>query len=149
MCSFDSAVAPEFALHHAFVDKLWMDWQLKSTQHLRAHFSQNAADLSGTGGRLVGDVIDNSRLPGGVRVEYEIPHRPHVDKLWMDWQLKSTQHLRAHFSQNAADLSGTGGRLVGDVIDNSRLPGGVRVEYENPHRPHSKGKGWVTYNPTS
>lgn len=77
MCSFDSAVAPEFALHHAFVDKLWMDWQLKSTQHLRAHFSQNAADLSGTGGRLVGDVIDNSRLPGGVRVEYENTHRPH------------------------------------------------------------------------
>ena len=77
MCSFDSAVAPEFALHHAFVDKLWMDWQLKSTQHLRAHFSQNTADLSGTRGRLVGDVIDNSRLPGGVRVEYENTHRPH------------------------------------------------------------------------
>ena len=32
MCSNDSAAAPEFFLHHGFVDKLWGDWRKCHTQ---------------------------------------------------------------------------------------------------------------------
>ena len=38
MCNQYSANAPEFFLHHAFIDKIWADWQEKSTRHLDAYF---------------------------------------------------------------------------------------------------------------
>ena len=38
MCTDDSASAPEFFLHHAFVDKLWSDWQRQSTEHTKNEF---------------------------------------------------------------------------------------------------------------
>jgi len=73
MCSFDSAVAPEFALHHSFMDKIWMDWQTRSSAHLNAHFPGVATNMPGAGGLHPRDVLDNSRLPGSVRVEYQAP----------------------------------------------------------------------------
>jgi hypothetical protein len=33
MCSLDAATAPEFFLHHGFVDKIWWDWQKQSNAH--------------------------------------------------------------------------------------------------------------------
>lgn len=39
MCSQDSANAPEFFLHHAFIDKIWADWQERSSAHRVAYFS--------------------------------------------------------------------------------------------------------------
>ena len=71
MCSFDSAVAPEFALHHSFLDKIWMDWQRQSNAHLNAHFPTVARNMPGTGDLHPRAVLDNSRLPGGVRIEYQ------------------------------------------------------------------------------
>lgn len=38
MCAHNSANAPEFFLHHAFIDKIWADWQEKSTSHMYAFF---------------------------------------------------------------------------------------------------------------
>lgn len=76
MCSFDSATSPEFALHHSFIDKIWMDWQRRSRAHLNAHFPQVANNMPGTAGLHPRDVIDNSRLPGGVRVEYQASQGP-------------------------------------------------------------------------
>ena len=38
MCTPESASAPEFFLHHAFVDKVWDDWQKKSSAHKYAYF---------------------------------------------------------------------------------------------------------------
>ena len=76
MCSFDSAVAPEFALHHSFMDKIWMDWQRRSSAHLNAHFPRVANNMPGTGGLHPRDVIDNARLPGGVRVAYQASQNP-------------------------------------------------------------------------
>ena len=72
MCSFDSAAAPEFALHHSFMDKIWTDWQRRSRAHLNAHFPRVATNMPGTGGLHPRDVLDNSRLPGGVRVDYQV-----------------------------------------------------------------------------
>lgn len=39
MCDHNSANAPEFFLHHCFIDKIWADWQEKSAQHLEAYFT--------------------------------------------------------------------------------------------------------------
>ena len=71
MCSNDSAAAPEFALHHCFMDKIWTDWQRRSRAHLNAYFPRVATDMPGTGGLHPRDVLDNARLPGGVRVDYQ------------------------------------------------------------------------------
>ena len=39
MCAHNSANAPEFFIHHVFIDKIWADWQGKSTAHLEAYFT--------------------------------------------------------------------------------------------------------------
>ena len=39
MRTFDSANAPEFFLHHNFVDKMWADWQSKSVAHKQHGFA--------------------------------------------------------------------------------------------------------------
>ena len=72
MCSDDSAAAPEFFLHHGFVDKIWDDWQKKSDAHKNALFPSVNGFMPGTQLRPV-DVIDLSSQPGGVRVEYQPP----------------------------------------------------------------------------
>ena len=69
MCSFDAASAPEFFLHHGFIDKLWADWQAKSNQHKNAFFPTVNGLMPGTNLRPR-TVIDLAIQPGGVRVEY-------------------------------------------------------------------------------
>ncbi len=39
MCSVDAAAAPEFFLHHGMIDKIWADWQSRSSAHKTAHFT--------------------------------------------------------------------------------------------------------------
>ncbi|XP_022801546.1 uncharacterized protein LOC111339216 [Stylophora pistillata] len=75
MCSFDSAAAPEFMLHHGFVDKIWTDWQRRSAVHMHAHFSSVTAPMPGTNQLRTTAVLNNLRLPGGVRVQYQNPPR--------------------------------------------------------------------------
>ena len=70
MFTFNSAAAPEFFLVHAFVDKLWDDWQKKSEQHKNAFFP-SVTDIMPETGILAKDVIDLTSLPGGVKVKYE------------------------------------------------------------------------------
>ena len=72
MCSKDSASAPEFFLHHGFIDKMWDDWQKKSDAHKNAFFPSVNGSIPDTQLRPV-DVIDVSSQPGGVRVEYQSP----------------------------------------------------------------------------
>lgn len=72
MCSLDSAAAPEFFLHHGFIDKLWDDWQKKSDAHKNAFFPSVNVVMPGTQ-VLPREVIDLSSQPGGVRVEYQPP----------------------------------------------------------------------------
>ena len=72
MCSIDSAAAPEFFLHHGFIDKIWGDWQKKSDAHRNAFFPLVNVVMPGTQ-LLPKDVIDLSLQPGGVRVEYQQP----------------------------------------------------------------------------
>ena len=70
MCSNESASAPEFFLHHTFIDKIWDDWQKKSSAHKYAYFPTVLQDMPGTNLRPA-KLIDLSNQPGGVSVEYE------------------------------------------------------------------------------
>ena len=70
MCSTDAGYAPEFFLHHGFIDKLWSDWQETSSDHHNAHFSTRTNPMTSTESISASDVIDNYNLPGGVSVCY-------------------------------------------------------------------------------
>lgn len=75
MCSKLSANAPEFLLHHAFVDKIWADWQKKETRYKNAYFG-GIFYLYGISPRLrPQNLMDLSRQPGGICVIYDDP--PH------------------------------------------------------------------------
>ncbi|XP_031566331.1 uncharacterized protein LOC116301419 [Actinia tenebrosa] len=71
MCEQDSAAAPEFFLHHGFIDKIWEDWQKRSAAHRNVYFSNLNEALPRSSGVLPREVLDNTALPGGVRAEYQ------------------------------------------------------------------------------
>lgn len=74
MCSKLSANAPEFLLHHGFVDKIWSDWQKKGTNYKNAYF-KGIIHLYGISPRLrPRNLRDLSKQPGGTCVIYEDPH---------------------------------------------------------------------------
>ena len=74
MCSKLSANAPEFLLHHAFVDKIWADWQKKGTHYKNAYF-RGIIYLYGITPQLrAQNLLDLSKQPEGVCVVYDDPH---------------------------------------------------------------------------
>ena len=68
-----SAGAPEFLLHHGFIDKIWADWQKKSLANLNAFFPSINDIMTATGKYFPRDVIDLTKQPGCVRVCYDDP----------------------------------------------------------------------------
>ena len=88
MCSIDSANAPEFFLHHGYVDKIWHDWQLKSDLHKTILFADDVmpmrsrvdSDIQLAGGLSPANLHDNENLPGDVKIRYEAPnhHRAYI-----------------------------------------------------------------------
>ncbi|XP_065177056.1 uncharacterized protein LOC135806760, partial [Sycon ciliatum] len=71
MCTLDAAESPDFFLHHGFIDKLWADYQARSTAHHDAHFSSLGSAMTAAGGHSAQDMIDLNNQPGGVCVQYE------------------------------------------------------------------------------
>lgn len=69
MCTLQSASAPEFFLHHGFVDKIWDDWQKRSISNRFAYFPYIHRRMSGTP-YFPKALINLRQQPGGVRVEY-------------------------------------------------------------------------------
>lgn len=77
MCSSDSANAPEFFLHHGFIDRIWALWQNKGPAFKNLpHYSQNTTPMPGAYGTTPRDVYDLNNQPGCVRVCIEPPSRP-------------------------------------------------------------------------
>ena len=70
MCTLDAANAPEFFLHHGFIDKIWADWQNKSKLYRDVYFTSVNETLPGTE-LLPSALIDLSNQPGGISVEYD------------------------------------------------------------------------------
>ena len=62
MCRSVSANAPEFFLHHAFIDKIWANWQEFSTEHMTVHF-QTMRNIMRETGYSPSDFIDSVDLP--------------------------------------------------------------------------------------
>ena len=73
MCGNLSAYAPEFFLHHGYIDKLWAAWQKKGLEYRDAHFSNMTTPMAEAGSTTPADVIDNDNLPGGIRVCFAEP----------------------------------------------------------------------------
>lgn len=77
MCSEDSANAPEFFLHHGFIDQVWAQWQNKGPGFKNYPlYSQNTDHMPGAFRTAPRDVFDLSNQPGCVRVCVQPPSRP-------------------------------------------------------------------------
>lgn len=77
MCTIDSASAPEFFLHHVFVDKIWWDWQKLSVNHtFNEYFLTQTGIMPSTIYRSR-DYLDLNDQPGCVCAEY-VPSRSEV-----------------------------------------------------------------------
>ena len=73
MCSRNSATAPEFFLHHGFVDKIWWDWQRRSNAHkFHTFFTSQLGSMPSTPYRSR-DFLDLNNQPGCVCAEYVDP----------------------------------------------------------------------------
>ena len=75
MCTTDSASAPEFFLHHGFVDKIWADWQKRGTSFKNAYFSRSQGQMQLLNGHQYyrTDLIDLQNRPGCVKASYGAP----------------------------------------------------------------------------
>ena len=77
MCTVDSANAPEFFLHHGFIDKIWADWQNKGPGYKnQAYYTQNTNAMPAAYGHSPSTTYDLDNQPGCVRVCIEPSSRP-------------------------------------------------------------------------
>ena len=77
MCSQDSANAPEFFLHHGFIDKIWADWQNKGPNFKNLpYYPQNTDPMPAAFDHSPSNVYDLNSQPGCVRVCIEPSARP-------------------------------------------------------------------------
>ena len=71
MCTDHSADAPEFFMHHAFVDSIWWRWQSRSPARLRHFFYNSRVRLIGASGQTAHQYHNQEKLPSNVAVCYE------------------------------------------------------------------------------
>eukprot|EP00118_Oscarella_pearsei_P010879 m.69217 g.69217 ORF g.69217 m.69217 type:complete len:667 (+) comp35586_c0_seq1:106-2106(+) len=74
MSSSKSSYAPEFFLHHAFIDKLWNDWQQKGNGNKHTVFNEMegaAYAMPGADQATPSEFVDIANQPGDVNVCYE------------------------------------------------------------------------------
>ena len=69
MCTHYAGTAPEFFLHHTFLDKIWFMWQQKSLEHKNAFFKNSTRKLIGFS-HTAHELIDSHNLPGFIKVTY-------------------------------------------------------------------------------
>ena len=69
MCSHYAATAPEFFLHHSFLDKVWFVWQQKGAAYQNAHFQNSTLKLNGFS-HMAKEIINSHHLPGSIKVTY-------------------------------------------------------------------------------
>jgi hypothetical protein len=81
MCSRDAATAPEFFLHHGFIDKIWWDWQkLSSGNKFHTHFHNQDELMTSTPYRSR-EFLDLNDQPGCVCAEYIDPKNDAFTKM--------------------------------------------------------------------
>ena len=67
---FTASNAPEMVFHHAFLDKIWLQWQNKGEGYKNAYFLKTRDKLLPSK-YYSWEWLDSSNLPGGVKVTYE------------------------------------------------------------------------------
>ena len=75
MVTRESTNAPEFFLHHGFIDKIWGDWQEKGHSYKIHHYRSDTSSMPGTV-YSPRDVHDLDNQPYFVKVHYEEPDTP-------------------------------------------------------------------------
>jgi hypothetical protein len=131
MCSVHSANAPEFFLHHSYVDKIWEDWQRKSDLHKTALYDDDLIPMTSrlnsethlAEGLAPAHVYDNENLPGNVRVRYEDPnhHRAYVMTAAISQGLLSADDFRSVPQVPVGDMPDEAWQLFGFAQDPERL----------------------------
>ena len=77
MCSVDSSNAPEFFLHHGYIDELWARWQNKGPAYKNlAFYKDNTTPMPAANEASPRDVYDLDNQPGCVRVCNEPSSQP-------------------------------------------------------------------------
>ena len=69
--------APEFILHHTFLDKIWSDYQKQSPEHKWVYFKDTNHNIYNTN-ILAKDMVDNDNLLG-TKVCYKDPFESYSD----------------------------------------------------------------------
>ena len=80
MCTNNSATAPEFFLHHSFIDKIWWDWQKSHTCKYHNFFHNQGGKMPSAPYRSR-DFLDLKDQPGCVCVEYVNPKNDVYEKI--------------------------------------------------------------------
>jgi len=75
MRGLESSNAPEFFLHHGFIDKIWGDWQEKGLSYKIHRYYNDVTTMPGTV-YSPRDVYDLDNQPYYVKVYYEEPDQP-------------------------------------------------------------------------
>ena len=82
MCGLNSANAPEFFLHHCFIDKIWANWQEMGDSYMNVYFHRIRKYLISTRYRPR-HFVDNTRMGRGRRqcVLYDDPRHPEYNRI--------------------------------------------------------------------
>ncbi|CAH3192675.1 unnamed protein product, partial [Porites evermanni] len=104
MCNQYSANAPEFFLHHAFIDKIWADWQEKGTEHMDVYFRDLPSRTRMQAAQFhPQDYIDTLYLPHpdvnrrnaeNICVIYKDPVHPMYDEVMSRLESLTTREVR-------------------------------------------------------
>ena len=98
MGSITAAEAPEFFLHHGFIDRIWSDWQNRGPDYLTIFFANLTDRMEGTE-YSPSDFIDNRNLPnlespeGKTCILYQAPLIPVYPVVWKLLQGKTRQQI--------------------------------------------------------
>lgn len=98
MCEITAAEAPEFFLHHGFIDRIWSDWQNRGPDYLTIFFANLTDPMEGTE-YSPRDFIDNRNLPnvespeGKTCISYEAPLVPVYQEVWKLLRGKTRQQI--------------------------------------------------------
>lgn len=96
-----SSQAPEFWLHHAFLDKIWVQYQMRGDKERNEYYPQVMDTLPGCKSKWrPGDFVQETNLPGCVRVLYEDMKYYHEN--WLE--LKDDENKRYYEPIRYKDL---------------------------------------------
>ena len=103
MCGVNSASAPEFFLHHCFIDKIWANWQEFGDSYMEAHFRRNNRRLIGSPRYYSRNFLDNTNMRRRGKapqcVLYNDPQHPEYGRILdrLDqMSLRQLRRLRRH-----------------------------------------------------